>query len=343
MTEVKHVYVVLGMARSGTSAIARGLKALGIDLGETLTPANVEWNAKGFYEDTEIVYKINRGVLRALNYQWVSVNLIDELCRDNPKLTEFKTYAKELLTKRMAQVMHWGFKDPRTAIILPFWQDVFQQLNLQDRYIIALRNPLASAYSYQRVSDEDVEVGLLLWVMHLYSAIEGSHGKPRVMVSYHSMLHEPRQQLERIKQKLAIPNLAGADVEEYANHFLDKNLQRFDYNRQDLAAHPAVSVAPICLKMYDLFLRLAQDELMFDSEEFINEWQAIKTEFSHVYPIYCYLDKILKDNKNSKREIKIMQRSLPWKLIYPLRLIDNFLRVRRRSARKLKRFAKSYG
>ena len=52
----KHAYIVLGMARSGTSAIARGLKALGIDLGQQLTPANHTWNPKGFFEDKELVY-----------------------------------------------------------------------------------------------------------------------------------------------------------------------------------------------------------------------------------------------------------------------------------------------
>ncbi len=343
MTADKNVYVVLGMARSGTSAIARGLKALGIDLGDTLTPANQEWNAKGFYEDTEIVYKINRGVLFALDYTWMSVNLIDDLCRDNPKLNDLKQYAKQLLTQRMAKTLHWGFKDPRTAKVLPFWQDVFQQLNLQENYIITLRNPLASAYSYQRVSGEDIEIGLLLWLMHLYPAIEGSHGKQRLIVSYDLMLKEPRQQLERIKKTFAIPDLPGADMDEYANEFLDSKLQHFDYNNQDFASHPAVSIVPVCLKMYDLFMRLAQDQITFESHEFGDAWQSIKTDFENIYPMYCYFDSVFKANKKLKRDIQTTQRSIPWKLVYPLRLVDDFFRGRRRKAREVKRLVKSYG
>ena len=342
MTATKNVYVVLGMARSGTSAIARGLQALGVDLGDKLTPANAEWNPKGFYEDTEIVYKINRGVLFALDYTWMSVNLIDNVCCDNPKLTDLQAYAKKLLTQRMAQTTHWGFKDPRTAKVLPFWQEVFQSLQLNEHYIITLRNPLASAYSYQRVSGEDIELGLLLWLMHLYPAIEGSQGKRRMIVSYDLMLQEPRQQLERIKKTMVIPDLEGADIEEYANEFLDRKLQHYDYNHQDLTSHPAVSIAPICLKMYNLFMRLAKDELTFESSEFSNEWQIIKTEFLTSYPMYCYFDNVFKANKKLKKELQTMQRSIPWKLVYPLRLIDNFLRSRRRKARELKRLVKSY-
>jgi hypothetical protein len=55
----KNIFLVLGMARSGTSAITRGLNALGIDLGNKLTPANEKWNPKGFWEDNEVVYQIN--------------------------------------------------------------------------------------------------------------------------------------------------------------------------------------------------------------------------------------------------------------------------------------------
>ena len=49
----KNVFIVLGVGRSGTSAIARGLKALGIDLGNMLRPA-ADANPKGFWEDAEI-------------------------------------------------------------------------------------------------------------------------------------------------------------------------------------------------------------------------------------------------------------------------------------------------
>ena len=42
--------LVLGMHRSGTSALARGLRVLGIALGDDLLPAH-PCNPKGFFED----------------------------------------------------------------------------------------------------------------------------------------------------------------------------------------------------------------------------------------------------------------------------------------------------
>lgn len=343
MTQQKNVYVVLGMARSGTSAIARGLNALGVDLGEQLTPGDKTWNPKGFFEDTDIVYKINRGVLYALDYNWTSLSTHEAQFEDNQALTGIKAAALELLKKRIDTTTHWGFKDPRTAKLLPFWQDIFKELNLNDQYIIALRNPLASAYSYQKVSGVEIEEGMLLWLMHLLLAIDGTQGKKRVVVSYDFMLQEPREQLKRIHQALAIPMpINESEIDDYANKFLDKNLHHYEYSYEDLKSHPATAVVPLCLRVYSLLVKLAKDEIQFDSEEFINTWQGIKKDFAVIYPVYCYIDRLMQKNKELVRANRSLHRSIPWKLIYPLRIIDNSLRYYRKKLRAKKRLARAY-
>lgn len=45
--------VVLGMHRSGTSAITRGLQVLGVELGDQLMPGAVGDNEKGYWEDSD--------------------------------------------------------------------------------------------------------------------------------------------------------------------------------------------------------------------------------------------------------------------------------------------------
>src|SRR5687768_1847720 len=204
----KTIFVVLGMPRSGTSAIARGLKTLGIHLGEKFGEADKTWNPTGFWEDLDIVYKINRGVLFELDYSWMSVSLITHKQFNQVPLLELKKTAAQLIKERIANNPNWGFKDPRTAKILPFWQEVFGNLQLQDKYIIALRNPLATAYSYQRLSGEDIEVGLLLWLMHLVPSIQETHGKKRIIVSYDMMMQDPRLQLKRMQTQLNLPDLS---------------------------------------------------------------------------------------------------------------------------------------
>jgi len=49
----KRIVVIIGMHRSGTSVIARGLKVLGVTLGDNLMPPG-EDNPKGYWEDLDI-------------------------------------------------------------------------------------------------------------------------------------------------------------------------------------------------------------------------------------------------------------------------------------------------
>ena len=58
--------VVLGMHRSGTSAITRGLEVLGVNLGDNLYPAAID-NPKGFWEDNDFL-GINEELLAHLDY-----------------------------------------------------------------------------------------------------------------------------------------------------------------------------------------------------------------------------------------------------------------------------------
>ena len=68
--EKRHLTLVLGMHRSGTSVLARALPVLGISLGERLLPAH-PCNPKGFFEDADINAG-NRALLKELGASWES-------------------------------------------------------------------------------------------------------------------------------------------------------------------------------------------------------------------------------------------------------------------------------
>jgi len=322
---MKNLYVVVGMPRSGTSAITRGLKALGVDLGSRLTPADEDWNAKGFFEDTEIVYNINR-------------SLLAKEPSTDAEMDVLKASALKLLKSRIANTDNWGFKDPRTSLLLTFWQPIFNELNLNDHYVIALRNPLASAHSYQKARGTDLEEGVYLWLLHLIPAIEMTQGKKRVLVSYDALLENPRKQLTRMRTQLGIQLPEDAnEINEYANQFLDKKLGHYEFTQEDLKTHPAAQIAPMAFDMYALLLRVASDEISLDSAEFAAEWQKVKAVFTATQPIYRYIDAMMERNKELERERRIIYKSIPWKMVYPLRVLDNFLRVCRRKIRRQKK------
>jgi hypothetical protein len=340
---MKNIFVILGVARSGTSAIARSLKALGIELGDNMSPASDKWNSKGFWEDTDIVYKINGRAFSALDFAAYGIQQLDKTLQTSDKLSEIKQSAITLLQERFASTDHWGFKDPSTVKLLTFWQSIFTELHIQDNYIIALRNPLASAQSYKNVTGSELEIGLLLWLMHLVPAIEETTGKNRVVVSYDLLLQDPHLQLDRIKRDLNITLPVSSDeVNAYTEHFLDKKLHRHEYSTDDLKSHAATAVVPLCLRVYDLLMKLAKDELSFQDEQFATQWQEIQAELQKIYPVYCYVDTLLKEMNHLKKSLRSIHKSAFWKLLYPLRMIDDRLRTHRQKSRMNKRLIKAY-
>jgi hypothetical protein len=340
----KNIYVILGVARSGTSAIARGLKALGIDLGDKINPGNEKWNAKGFWEDTDIVYKINGRAFTTLDFAPYGIEILDYAAQHSEQLQDVKASAIDLLQERFSNTTHWGFKDPSTVKLLKFWQGIFQELQINDHYVIALRNPLASAESYKKVTGSSLEIGLLLWLMHLLPAIEETHGKKRVIVSYDLLLQDARRQLDRIKHQLHVTMPVNSfEIDTYVHQFLDKKLHRFAHNEIDLKSHPATAITPLCIDAYNLFMRLAKDEIAFHDQEFLTCWQHIQTELQKIYPVYCYIDKLLKENNQLQKSLRNVHKSVLWKMLYPLRFVDDALRSNRHKQRNKRRLNKAYG
>jgi len=318
----KEIYVILGTPRGGTSAIARGLIALGVDLGNILTHASQRVNPKGFWEDKEIV-RINRDIFKKLDCSSGGIAWIDKQQLTGKVVQPIKIAAVELLKQRFELTQSWGFKDPQTARLIPFWQSVFASLNLNENYIIALRNPLSSAQSHRNLSGANIETGLLLWLMHLIPAIEGTQGGKRAIINYELIMENPRKQLERIQKLLDIPsNQQTADIDQYVNEFLDDNLDHHKYSYEDLKSNPAIQVAPLCLRTYDLLLKVAKDELKFEDSEFVTAWQEILSQLHDDYPVYCYIDSLLNENHRLKKTLKSIHQSNLWKIIYPLRLIN---------------------
>jgi hypothetical protein len=123
-TETKKLIVVIGMHRTGTSLITRGLQVMGVNLGDNLLPAMADVNAKGFWEDADI-NALNISMLHAIGSEWDYLTRITEANVQQLQQQGFFLQAVELLRQKTAQAHIFGLKDPRIAKLLPFWDQVF--------------------------------------------------------------------------------------------------------------------------------------------------------------------------------------------------------------------------
>lgn len=333
----KQIYVVLGMPRSGTSAITRSLQALGIDLGGELLKAD-ERNAKGFFEDGEILYKINRVVSAVVDRRWMPLDLEPQAIDKDPTLRRCKHYAVGVLSERLASVDSWGFKDPRTLSVFPFWRSVLNTLGVDEHYIIVVRNPLAAAHSVARFAHTDVKTGLLLWLRFMYAALEATEGKNRVVVSYENMVNQPRHEMIRLQRALKHKDpIDEAALSAYCDQFIDKKLKHHDYTYDNLKNDPDVSIMPELKEWYDFLLMLANNQLSFDSPEYREAFGEIKAQWHAMRPMLDFVDTLQRQQKNTERKFRSVKKSLFYKLISPLVKAEIMFRQWRRQLRSRER------
>jgi len=142
---------VLGMHRSGTSAIARALNLLGAYIGPTekLMPAEKDNNPEGFWEHLDIVDFHDR-LLRRFNLYWESITPLPDHWWQRPEAEPYRQELVDLIRREFGGQRLWMWKDPRTALSLPLWKEVLAQLNIETYYIICLRHPFDVAASLQR-------------------------------------------------------------------------------------------------------------------------------------------------------------------------------------------------
>lgn len=333
--------MVLGMARSGTSAITKALAMLGISLGNELVPAQNKWNATGFWEDEDILYKIHGKIFNALHfkaYGFLSLTAEEQL---SAGIKPIRAEAIALLQQRFATTAHFAFKDPSTVKLLVFWASIYQELGLQPHYIIALRHPLAVAKSYSLRTGVDAEASLLLWIMSLVETIDHiiltKQYKNTVIVSYELLMQEPMAELNRLATAM---NLS---VPEQTGDFFNKDLQHFTSEAMSGADQELLLTMPLCRKIYSLLLLVANDDCALDSQYFKENWHDIKHELAAVYPLYLYLDKILRKNYELQQSHRAIRKSFLWKLLAPLWRFDLSMRAKRKLRYLKKRINKAYG
>ena len=78
-------------------------------------------------------------------------------------------------------------------------------------------------------------------------------------------------------------------------------------------------VTPLCLKIYRLLMKVANDEITLNSEEFASRWLAIENDFEKISPIFSYIDTLIKRNYLANKSLQSLHKSRLWKIIYPLR------------------------
>lgn len=159
---------ILGMHRSGTSALSGAIASAGVYFGDDLLEAEAGVNDKGFWEHRELV-RLNEALLAHAELKWftpVAADAMSAICKApelaGPLFDQARSFARKLLSGRSLVAI----KDPRLCLLAPFWQKVFALEGADCCAIHLLRHPAEVQASLLRRDGIKPDHANALWLEH---------------------------------------------------------------------------------------------------------------------------------------------------------------------------------
>jgi len=207
---------ILGMHRSGTSAVAGVCRTLGVELGSRLRPAQPD-NPTGFFEHRE-VSELHDELLDELGRTWHDLRPF-ALDPDAPEVERVSHAIGDVLLKEFEQAPIFAIKDPRLCRLLPLWRRLLARLSVEPAALLVVRNPAEVAASLARRDGFSTAKSAMLWLRHVLEAERHTRDWPRALVCYEHLLEDWRREMGGAAEVLGWTwprSLAEADEEVQA-------------------------------------------------------------------------------------------------------------------------------
>jgi hypothetical protein len=223
----KHLVLVVGVGRSGTSLFAGILGQLGFQIPQPEVQAD-ETNPRGFGEPQWVVDFHSR-VLRSRR---VMINdarpsaweAMAGLADDGKVREELRGWLAGQLREGDAFVV----KDPRTVWFLDLWTRCAADLGMRTSFVTMLRHPAEIVASARKsYGDRLTEAGRAAsWINVTLETERLTRGDRRVFVRYEELLADWVGQIRRVGAALEVPALAAVERVPEVDAFVDPTLHR---------------------------------------------------------------------------------------------------------------------
>lgn len=255
-TPRRTAYLVLGMHRSGTSAMTQLLALAGANLPANVMPGD-EHNARGYFEPWKIAI-FNDERLRAAGSAWDDPFAYPFRPLDEDQENAWLDRASDLFDEEFGGLAWPLMKDPRATVLLPFWRVLLDRRGVDLRCVIPVRHPLAVAGSLSRRDGFPPEKSVLVWSAYMLAAEAYTRDLPRAFVGYDALLADWRSQVARIEAAHGAPlpkltQAAGRKIDGFLTPDLRHNADAAGLSDLGWAGEIAGAV-------HDWFLAAARDE-----------------------------------------------------------------------------------
>jgi hypothetical protein len=200
--------LVVGMHRSGTSALSSVLAAAGLDAGTDLMTRDVG-NPDGYYEQRAVV-ALDDEVLAHYGGAWDAPPLLAPGWAEEHVARGFARRARDVVDATFSHP-RFVMKDPRVSLLLPLWRHV-----LLDRCaaVVIVRDPAEVAWSLALRDAMSPLSAMALWSAYNRSLLDGLEGLPVQLVRYAELIEQPATVVREIVASLRDWGELDGDVDE---------------------------------------------------------------------------------------------------------------------------------
>ncbi len=194
------------MHRSGTSCLTGSLQEAGLALGDhhTWNPHNLKGN-----RENQFIVDINDRVLAENGAAW------DAPPAREPRWSERDLAAARELFSGYAQLSPFGFKDPRTLLVLDGWKSLFPHM----QFIGIFRHPLAVVKSLDTRGGMTRERGCDLWYEYNRRLLREYRRRPFPILCFDDGVEQFQHKLRNVLAQM------GFDTAGWQGEFYDVALK----------------------------------------------------------------------------------------------------------------------
>ena len=254
---------VLGMHRSGTSAITRLVNLLGLALSrDDDVVKDKPDNPTGHWESRNL-YSVNNALLLMLGGHWCLPPKPADRWWLDANLASLLAQCREQFQRVYEPSGRWVWKDPRNCLLLRFWMHALQ---CEPVIVFIHRHPLEVHASLEKRNSFTLEQSAALWEVYNAAALRQSRGLPVFSCSYETLLAAPVDLMGRLGRFFARHGVIAENfqVDETAvSRFISGELRHTTYGPADVEAAP---LTPEQKKLYSYLQSIPEESDTFSDD-----------------------------------------------------------------------------
>lgn len=313
---------MLGMHRSGTSALTGVVSMCGVYPGDSLLSPMEGVNPKGFWEHAEIV-AVHEELLAALDSRWDDERNLPSNWQFSDKVSEFKQRLRTIVEREFVDCPIWILKDPRLCRLLPLWLELFGELDVSPRFILCLRHPGQVAASLRRRDSIPEERAALLWLQYVLESERITRTSQRAIVTYEGLLRDWRGTVESVFAELSLETSVADCKHESIERFLDPALQ---HNAAESRFHNETRVSILASTVYEAMMSGQMGRIPSAYDEIKRIADSVSPWARQIREMQLYIERRNREYRDLELSIERVKSTFSWKLTRPIRAFHGLLR-----------------